>query len=66
MAYPFSTHSRELVRESAVSSCGWLETKLKIRNAANVSRTLRRTERKSLLRKLSRTLAEYVGKKQAE
>ena len=32
-----------------------------MRSAANVSQTLRRTEWKSLLKRLPRTLAEYIG-----
>jgi hypothetical protein len=51
----------KLVGATTEGFCGWLETKLKMRNAANVSRTLRRTERKSLLKKLPRTLAEYIA-----
>ena len=36
----------------------WLAARLKMRSAANVSQTLRRTEWKSLLKRLPRTLAE--------
>ena len=48
------------VRERAAASCGWLAARLKMRSAANVSQTLRRTEWKSLLKRLPRTLAEYI------
>ena len=51
----------KLVRERTVASCGWLAGRLKMRSAANVSQTLRRTEWKSLLKRLPRTLAEYIG-----
>ena len=33
----------KLVRERTVASCGWLAARLKMRSAANVSQTLRRT-----------------------
>ena len=51
----------KLVRGRTVASCGWLATRLKMRSAANVSQTLRKTEWKSLLKRLPPTLAEYVN-----
>jgi hypothetical protein len=50
-----------LVRERTAASCGWLAARPKMRSAANVSQTLRRTEWKSLLKRLPRTLAEYIA-----
>jgi putative transposase len=50
----------KLVREKTVASCGWLAARLKMRSAANVSQTLRRTPWKSLMKRLPRTLAEYI------
>ena len=51
----------KLVRERTVASCGWLAARLKMRSAANVSQTLRRTEWKRLIKRLPRTLAEYIA-----
>ena len=45
-----------------VASCRCLAARLKKRSAANVSQTLKRTEWKTLLKRLPRTLAEYVAK----
>ena len=55
----------KLVRERTVASCGWLAARLKMRSAANVSQTLRRTEWKSLLKRLPRTLAEYIAEERS-
>ena len=52
----------KLVRERTVASCGWLAARLKMRSAANVSQTLRRTEWKNLMKRLPSTLAEYISK----
>ena len=38
----------KLVTARTAASCGWLPARLKMRSAANVSQTLRRTEWKSL------------------
>jgi hypothetical protein len=56
----------KLVRERTVASCGWLAARLKMRSAANVSQSLRRTDWKRLLQRLPRTLAKYIAEKQAE
>jgi putative transposase len=56
----------KLVREKTVASCGWLAARLKMRSAANVSQTLRRTEWKSLMKRLPRTLAKYIVEKRNE
>jgi hypothetical protein len=56
----------KLVREKTVASCGWLAAKLKMRSAANVSQTLRRTEWKSPMKRLPRTLAEYINEEKNE
>ena len=55
----------KLVREKTVASCGWLAARLSMRSAANVSQTLRRTEWKSLWKRLPRTLAEYIAKERS-
>jgi putative transposase len=55
----------KLVREKTVTSCGWLAARLKMRSAANVSQTLRRTEWKSLMKRLPRTLAEYIDEERS-
>jgi putative transposase len=55
----------KLVRERTVASCGWLAARLKMRSAANVSQTLRRTEWKSLLKRLPRTLTEYIAEERS-
>ena len=55
----------KLVGEMTVKSCGWLAAGLKMRSDANVSQTLRRTEWKSLLKRLPRTLAEYIAKERS-
>ena len=55
----------KLVRERTAAACGWLAARLKMRSAANVSQTLRRTEWKSLLKRLPRTLAEYIAKERS-
>ena len=51
----------KLVRERTVASCEWLAVRLKMRSAVNLSQTLRRTEWKGLMKRLPRTLAEYVN-----
>jgi hypothetical protein len=51
----------KLVRERTVASCGWLAARLKMRSAANISQTLRKTEWKNLIKRLPRTLAEYIA-----
>jgi hypothetical protein len=56
----------KLIRERTVASCGWLAAKLKMRSAANVSQTLRRTEWKSPMKRLPRTLAEYINEEKNE
>jgi hypothetical protein len=50
------------VRERTVASCRWLAARLKMRSAENASETLRRTEWQSLLKRLPRTLVEYIAK----
>ena len=55
----------KLVRERTVASCGWLAARLKMRSAANVSQTLRKTDWKSLSKRLPRTLAEYIAEKRS-
>jgi hypothetical protein len=56
----------KLMREKTVASCGWLAARPKMRSAANVSQTLRRTEWKRLLQRLPRTLAKYIAENKAE
>jgi len=49
---------------SVVETCAstvWLAVKLKMRSAANVNQTLRRTEWKRLMKRLPRTLAGYIA-----
>ena len=55
----------KLVRERTVASCGWLAARLKMRSAANVSQTLRKTDWKSLSKRLPRTLAEYIAEERS-
>jgi hypothetical protein len=61
-------HERALDGERTLASCGCLAVRLKMRAPRTLSQTLRRTEWKSLLKKLPRTLAEYIarGKKLKE
>ena len=54
------------MKQGTVASCGWLAG-LKMGSAANVSQTLRKTEWKNLMKRLPRTLAEYISlRKQTE
>ena len=56
----------KLVRERTVASCGWLAARLKMRSAANVSQTLRRTEWKSLWKRLPEGSPNISRRKEAE
>jgi hypothetical protein len=52
------------MRERTVG-LGWLAARREMRSAANVSQTFRKTEWKSLLKRLPRTLAEYVSQERS-
>jgi hypothetical protein len=53
------------VRQRTVASRGWLAAWLKMRNAANVSQTLKRTKGKGVMKRLPRTLAEYIDEERS-
>jgi hypothetical protein len=57
-----------VVRARTVASCGWLAGgEAENAGAASVSQTLRKTEWKNLMKRLPRTLAEYISlRKQTE